>query len=120
MRGVGRSPDGVWRAIKRWFSADETEPVKMGSERSFALVFASVFTIVALWPLVGGGRARLWAILLVAAFALLGRLRQIGADLDGPRPERALSVGLWRKFADSCKRILCDSCRRKRCVLSGR
>jgi hypothetical protein len=85
MRGVTQSPGGLtlWRAIKRWFSAGETEPIKMGSERSFGLVFASVLTIVALWPLVMGGRVRLWAILVAAAFTLLrpGR-RKRGCSSD--------------------------------------
>ena len=44
----------------------------MASEQSFALVFASVCTIVALWPWVRGGRVRLWAILVAVSFTLLG------------------------------------------------
>ena len=35
--------------------------VEVGSERSFGLVFAVVFLIVGLWPLVDGDPARLWA-----------------------------------------------------------
>lgn len=35
--------------------------VEMGSDRSFGVVFAVVFTIVALLPLKNGGEPRLWA-----------------------------------------------------------
>lgn len=48
--------------------------VKMGSERSFGLVFAGVFAIVALLPLWGGGPIRLWALAVAAAFAALAFL----------------------------------------------
>jgi hypothetical protein len=58
-----------WQIVKTWFGVRE---VAMGSERSFGLVFAIVFTTIALWPLVGGGTIRLWALLLAAAFVILG------------------------------------------------
>lgn len=45
-----------------------------GSERGFAIVFAAVFTIVALWPLLSGGAPRLWALLVAGAFLLAGFL----------------------------------------------
>jgi len=41
----------------------------MGSEKGFGVVFAIVFVLIGLYPLVHGGRVRLWA--LVAAFILL-------------------------------------------------
>ncbi len=44
------------------------DEVKMGSERSFGLVFGAVFLIVALWPLLSGGQVRLWALGIAAAF----------------------------------------------------
>jgi len=43
---------------------------KPGSERSFGLVFAGMFLLVALWPLVDRAAPRLWAIAVAAAFAL--------------------------------------------------
>ncbi|MES9906103.1 MAG: SxtJ family membrane protein [Sedimenticola sp.] len=43
--------------------------VPMGSERSFGIVFAVVFASIGLYPLVGGGGIRLWA--LVVALVLL-------------------------------------------------
>lgn len=48
--------------------------VKMGSERSFGIVFAVVFTIVACWPLVRGGEIRWWAAALAALWLAAGLL----------------------------------------------
>jgi predicted membrane metal-binding protein len=43
-----------------------------GSERGFAVVFAVVFALVGLWPLLSGGPVRAWALLIAAAFLLAG------------------------------------------------
>ena len=43
---------------------------KIGSERAFGLVFAAVFLLVALWPLLDRASLRWWALALAAAFAL--------------------------------------------------
>lgn len=60
-----------------------------GSERSFGIVFAVVFAIIALWPVLDGGPIRIWAIVLAAAFLLAAFLMpQILAV-----PNR-----LWTKF----------------------
>lgn len=45
--------------------------IKMGSERSFGLVFAAVFLIVALFPLTRDGSVRIWALAVAGAFALV-------------------------------------------------
>ena len=45
--------------------------VEMGSDRSFGLVFATVFAIVALLPLKSGGEPRLWAAAVAAAFLVV-------------------------------------------------
>ena len=42
--------------------------VKMGSERNFGVVFAVVFAIIGLWPLLFGGPVRVWALILAAVF----------------------------------------------------
>ncbi|WP_096700129.1 SxtJ family membrane protein [Magnetospirillum sp. 15-1] len=44
--------------------------VEMGSERSFGLVFAAVFAVVALLPLKDGGEPRLWAGAVAVGFLL--------------------------------------------------
>lgn len=49
------------------------DDVKAGSERSFGLVFAGVFIIIALWPLLSSfgqsGSVRIWALIVAAFFA---------------------------------------------------
>jgi hypothetical protein len=48
--------------------------VKIGSERSFGLVFGLVFIVVGLWPLKDGEALRLWAIGVAAVFVLAALL----------------------------------------------
>lgn len=48
--------------------------VTMGSERSFGVVFAVVFAIIALWPVMGGGGVRWVALAIAAAFLALAYL----------------------------------------------
>ena len=40
----------------------------MGSERNFGLVFAAVFAIISLWPLLSAEKARLWLLAIAAIF----------------------------------------------------
>ncbi|HSM42671.1 MAG TPA: SxtJ family membrane protein [Afifellaceae bacterium] len=54
----------------------------IGSERNFGLVFATVFGVIGLWPLIGGNPVRIWslaiaAVFLVLAFALPAVLRPL-------------------------------------------
>lgn len=42
--------------------------VKMLSNRTFGLIFAGIFTVIALFPLLFGNGIRNWAIILAAAF----------------------------------------------------
>jgi predicted membrane metal-binding protein len=49
--------------------------VKASSDRSFGLVFAAVFAIVAFWPLMSGGGARPWAFALAAFFVATAVVR---------------------------------------------
>ena len=55
------------------FSRDEAP--KGGSDRAFGVVFAVVFVLVALYPLLDGGAVRLWALLASAAFLALALVR---------------------------------------------
>ena len=51
------------------FHEDYRRPeVKSSSNRSFGMVFAVVFAIVALWPLMHAGAARVWAAAIAGAF----------------------------------------------------
>ncbi len=44
---------------------------KASSDRAFGLVFAAVFAVIGLWPLLGGAGPRWWALAVAAAFAAL-------------------------------------------------
>jgi predicted membrane metal-binding protein len=50
-------------------------PVKGSSDRSFGIVFAVFFTIVGLWPLLGQGAVRWWALAIALAFAVVSAVR---------------------------------------------
>lgn len=65
------------------------DDVKMGSERAFGLVFAVVFAIVGLLPLVHDGQIRIWALGVAAAFVVVA--------LVYPRALKPLNI-LWFKF----------------------
>jgi len=69
----------------------------MGSERSFGLVFAIVFTIIGIIPLLKGGEMRLWSLLLAAVF--------LGLVLIAPGILRPLNI-LWFKFGLLLGRII--------------
>ncbi len=53
-------------------SLSTRDDVKVGSARSFGLVFATVFIIIALFPLLSDqqGSLRLWALIVAAFFAI--------------------------------------------------
>lgn len=42
--------------------------VKAGSNRGLGIVFAAVFAIIGLYPLLGGGGIRIWALVIAALF----------------------------------------------------
>lgn len=65
------------------------QEVKVGSERGFGLVFAAVFTLIALVPLVDGQAVRWWALAVAAVFLVVG--------LAAPTVLRPLNL-LWFKF----------------------
>ena len=46
------------------------DQIKGSSDRAFGLVFGAVFTIAGLWPLLGGGAVRIWALGLAVVFLL--------------------------------------------------
>ena len=73
------------------------EEVKASSERGFGIVFAVVFTIVGLLPLLAGGGVRWWALALAAGF--------LGAGYLAPQILRPLNR-LWLKFGLLLHRIV--------------
>ena len=52
-------------------NTERSEAIEGSSDRVFGLVFAGVFSVVALWPLVQGEAIRLWAMLVAMAFLAL-------------------------------------------------
>ena len=46
--------------------------IKIGSNRSFGLVFFIVFLIISLWPLMQEGQIKIWAVIISVIFLFLG------------------------------------------------
>ena len=67
------------------------------SNRSFGVVFAAVFAIVAGYPLIDGGAVRLWAVALSTSFILAALLRPTVLEL----PNR-----LWTKLGILLHKIM--------------
>ena len=49
--------------------------MKMGSERTFGVAFAVVFTVIGLFPLIGGGAPRAWALTLAGVLLALALVK---------------------------------------------
>ncbi len=72
--------------------------VEVGSERSFGIVFAVVFAIIAFWPLVfHGNPVRLWALGVGAIF--------LGLAFLAPQVLKPLNI-LWFKFGMLLSKIV--------------
>jgi Saxitoxin biosynthesis operon protein SxtJ len=54
---------------------DRDQHIKGSSNRSFGVVFAVVFLLIAAWPLLQGWPPRWWALGISAAFALVAAFR---------------------------------------------
>jgi len=48
--------------------------IKIGSNKSFGIVFFIVFLIIAIWPLLNGYEIRYWSLIISIAFLILGIL----------------------------------------------
>ena len=48
------------------------DEVKIGSNRSFGVVFFVVFLIIAIYPLINGDELRLWSLIISIIFLFLG------------------------------------------------
>ena len=51
------------------------DEVKGSSDRSFGIVFAAVFGIVSLWPLLDDGGVRWWSLVIALVFAVMATVR---------------------------------------------
>ena len=50
------------------------DDIKIGSNRSFGIVFFVVFLIIAIYPLIDGGAIRIWSLIISVIFLFLGLL----------------------------------------------
>jgi len=48
------------------------DDIKIGSNRSFGIVFFVVFLIIAIYPLINGDELRLWSLIISIVFLFLG------------------------------------------------
>ena len=48
--------------------------IKLGSNKSFGIVFFLVFFLIAFYPMINGGEPRLWSLGISAIFLILGLL----------------------------------------------
>jgi hypothetical protein len=71
--------------------------VAQGSERGFGVVFAVVFSIIGLWPLLSGSPVRIWSLLIAAGF--------LAAAFIAPRLLAPLNR-LWFRFGMLLGRIV--------------
>ncbi len=53
---------------------NEHDVVTVGSERSFGLVFATVFAIIGLWPVIAGANPRWWVLAISLMFIVAALL----------------------------------------------
>ena len=67
----------------------EDKKIKIGSNRSFGIVFFIVFLIIALYPLLNDDSVRIWSIILSLVFFILGMLN---SDILAPLNR------IWFKF----------------------
>ena len=70
---------------------------KIGSNRSFGILFSIVFAIIAFWPTINGNPLRLWSIPISVIFLVLGLLN---SKLLSP-----LNI-VWIKFGELLGRII--------------
>tara|TARA_Y100000741_G_C18129085_1_gene508338 strand:+ start:422 stop:808 length:387 start_codon:yes stop_codon:yes gene_type:complete len=49
--------------------------IKLGSNKSFGIVFAIVFGLIAFWPLLKGNDVRIWSLIISIIFFTLGILK---------------------------------------------
>jgi hypothetical protein len=82
-----------------WVTTATMSPttIKMGSERSFGLVFAGVFAVVGLLPWLGGDPLRWWAAVVAGLF--------LGAALVRPAVLAPLNR-LWFRFGLALGKVM--------------
>ena len=51
-----------------------TKDIKIGSNKSFGIVFAVVFGLITFWPLIKGNDIRLWSLIISIILLVLGMI----------------------------------------------
>ena len=51
------------------------DDIKVGSNRSFGIVFFVVFLLIAIFPLTNGDETRIWSLIISSIFLILGLLK---------------------------------------------
>jgi len=87
--GIGDSGNGMVKKHEFHENLRREHAIKTASNRSFGLVFAVVFALLALAPLIGGNLPNWWLAAIAAAF--------LGAALLVPSILRPLNI-VWQKF----------------------
>jgi Saxitoxin biosynthesis operon protein SxtJ len=78
-------------------SLDRANVVESGSNRSFGIVFAVVFSLIALFPLINGAGIRVWALIIAVAF--------FGLAFIAPGLLKPLNL-LWARFGALLHKIV--------------
>ena len=60
------------KGLHEFLDLGRQDAPKAGTERSFGIVFAVVFSVIGLWPLLDGEPLRAWAMVLVVGFLAAG------------------------------------------------
>jgi len=71
--------------------------IKNSSDRAFGLVFSAVFTLISLYPLIGGGAIRVWSLAAASLFLALA--------LSAPSVLSHANQ-LWTKFGELLHHIV--------------
>ena len=54
------------------------DDIKIGSNRSFGIVFFIVFLLIAIYPLIDNGELRIWSLIIAIIFLTLGLINSKG------------------------------------------
>ncbi len=76
---------------------DRAGAVRHSSDRTFGIVFAVFFTVVALFPVVGGGPPRVWSLVVAGLFLAMA--------FGAPRYLAPFNR-LWQRFGELLHRIM--------------
>ena len=68
------------------------DDIKIGSNRSFGIVFFVVFLLIAIYPLIKSGELRLWSLIISIIFLVLGL---INSEILNPLNKLWFKLGIF-------------------------